>query len=70
MVTHVLCRVSSSCSTSGIRRDGDSGILESKIVPAPLVAFVVMVTHVLCRVTSSCSTSGIRREGNSSVLEG
>jgi hypothetical protein len=35
-----------SCSTSGIRRDGDSGILEGKVVPARLVAFVVMVTQV------------------------
>jgi hypothetical protein len=39
-------RVSTSCSTSGIRRDGDSGILEGYPVPAPLVAFVVMVSRV------------------------
>ena len=46
IVTHVLCRVSNYCSTSGIRRDGDSGILEGCVVPTPLVAFVVMVIKV------------------------
>ena len=39
-------RESTLCSTSVIRRDGDSGILEGYAVPAPLVAFVVMVTRV------------------------
>jgi hypothetical protein len=39
-------RVVSSCSTSGISREGDSCILEGYVVPAPLVAFVVMVTRV------------------------
>jgi hypothetical protein len=42
-------RVSSSCSTSGIRRDGDSGILEGCVVPTPLVAFVVMVIKVFSK---------------------
>jgi hypothetical protein len=45
IVTHVLYRVSSSCSTSGIRRDGDSGIVEGCVVPTPLVAFVLKVTR-------------------------
>ena len=39
-------KVSSPFSTSGIHRNGDSGILEGYTVPAPLVAFVVMVTRV------------------------
>jgi hypothetical protein len=39
-------RESSSYSTSGIRGDGDSGLLEGYVVPAPLVALVVKVPQV------------------------